>query len=1037
MKPKFTMILMLLALGVQMVFAQQKTVSGTVSDENGLPLPGATVIRAGTSSGTSTDFDGKYQLTANIGDTLEISYVGYATQSLTVGASNTYNVSMVLDNNLDEVIVTGVAIGTSTKKLGFSVGKVNKEELQEVPAVDPANALRGKVSGVRIVQASGNPASAPEIRLRGSTSISGNQRPLLIVDGIITDGSIRDIAVEDIESMEVVKGAAAASLYGSLAGNGVIQIITKKGKGQRDMKTTLRFETGQSGIENDYPLSNTHPFVNDPLGIRFGDWDNDSSTPDTSNYGFDLTSGNRVLDSDGLHDNEYLSRTYDNAKNIYTSQLFTTSTASVEQGLQNFNYFISLQDHEQKGIIEPLDPFKRNSFRTNFGARPTEKLTVDLSASYIKSNGINVTEQGQGGSNYFYAALAVEPFMNLTEKDENGVFAAVPSGYNVQGDNFQNPLYIADVIDNNFKRNRILGGINVKYDITKNLFATASHSIDRSHSRVFIYYPKGFITPVPNATLNNGFIRIDEFTSVSNISSAELTLHNINFGDFNLAATAKYLYEDRSFDYLRASGFDFIAEDVINVENTLPDNQVISSEIREEKTRNYFLNMDLDYKDKIILSGLVRRDESSLFGKDNRSRIYGRGAIAYRLSEDVDINGIDEFKIRASYGTSGQRPSWYAQYETYSVTSSAIEPRILGNKKLLPSVSAELEAGVNISFLNRFNFEFNYSNTKTKDDFILVPLSGVAGFSQQWQNVGEIESTYYEASLGGLLIEGDNFNWDFNLNFDTGNQMITNLNGIPAFTRGDLGAVNIFRVEEGLPYGTIYGNKYAKNLDELSLDSNGIVLNTTGIAHPGGTDNKDAYSINSDGYVVRTADIGTENESPVRIYDEELGADAVTRIGNTNPDFNIGFINSFSYKNFSLFVLLDYQHGGDIYNYTKQLMYNRDRHKDQQDWGAQGKHRNYGAGNIYNASNPNSHFVEDGTYMKVREISLAFRKEITTSKFFDALKVQISGRNLFTFTKYSGWDPEVAISTNPTNFRLDEYSYPNFRSFSATVQLEF
>ena len=379
MKPKFTMILMLLALGVQMVFAQQKTISGTVSDENGLPLPGATVIRAGTSSGTTTDFDGKYKLAANVGDVLEISYVGYATQSVTVITSNTYNVSMVLDNNLDEVIVTGVAIGTSTKKLGFSVGKVNKEELQEVPAVDPANALRGKVSGVRIVQASGNPSSAPEIRLRGSTSISGNQRPLLIVDGIITDGSIRDIAVEDIESIEVIKGAAAASLYGSLAGNGVIQIITKKGKGQRDMKTTLRLETGQSGIENDYPLANSHPFVNDPLGVRFGDWDNDSSTPDTSNYGFDLTSGNRVLDPDGLHDNKYLSRTYDNAKNIYTSQLFTTTTVSVEQGLQNFNYFISFQDHKQKGIIEPVDPFKRNSFRTNFGARPTEKLTVDLS----------------------------------------------------------------------------------------------------------------------------------------------------------------------------------------------------------------------------------------------------------------------------------------------------------------------------------------------------------------------------------------------------------------------------------------------------------------------------------------------------------------------------------------------------------------------------------------------------------------------------------------------------------------------------------
>jgi len=1042
------MILMLLALGVQLLNAQQKTVSGTVSDENGLPLPGATVIRAGTSSGTSTDFDGNYQIKANVGDVLEISYVGYATQSITVGASSTYNVSMALDNTLDEVIVTGVARGTSTKKLGFSVGKVNKDDLQEVPAADPANALRGKVSGVRIVQASGNPASSPEIRLRGSTSISGNQRPLLIVDGIITDGDLKDIAVEDIESMEVIKGAAAASLYGSLAGNGVIQIITKKGKGQQDMKTTLRFETGFSGVENDYPLANVHPYKNDPLGVRLGDWDNDPTTPMTSNFGFDLTSGSRVLDTENgktVFDNRYLSKNYDNPANIYTNQLFSTSTVSVEQGQQNFNYFLSFQDARQKGIIEPLDPYKRNSIRANFGARPTEKLTIDLSASFIKSKGITVSEQGQGGSNYFYSALTTEPFINLKEKDADGKFSPVPAGYKVQGSNFQNPLYVGEVVDFDFKRNRILGGINLKYDITENLYAKLGHSIDRRHRRFFNYYPKGFVTPTPSATTNNGNISIGEYTDVSNISSAELTYFN-SFGDFNFATTAKYLYEDRDHDALTASGYDFIAEGVINVENTLQENQRVSSEIREEKTRNYFLNLDLDYKEKIILSGLVRRDESSLFGEENRSRIYGRGAIAYRLSEDVDINGIDEFKIRASYGTSGQRPNWYAQYETYSVTPSAIEPRVLGNKKLLPSVSAELEAGVNIAFLNRFNFEFNYSNTKTRDDFILVPLTGVAGFSHQWQNVGEIESTYYEASLGGNLIQGEHFNWDFNLNFDTGNQMITDLNGIPAFTRGStinengqsisIGAVSIFRVEEGQPYGTMYGNKYATSLDQLTLDANGIVLNTTGIAHPGGTDAKSEYSVNSDGYVVRTADIGTSKESPVRIYDEDLGADAVTRIGNTNPDFNIGLSNSFSYKNFSLFVLLDYQHGGDIYNYTKQLLYYNMRHKDLQDWGAQDKDQNY-AQNIYNASNPNSHFVEDGTYMKVREISLAFRKKLSKTKFFDALKVQISGRNLFTFTKYTGWDPEVAISTNPTNFRLDEYSYPNFRSFSATVQLEF
>ncbi len=218
------------------------------------------------------------------------------------------------------------------------------------------------------------------------------------------------------------------------------------------------------------------------------------------------------------------------------------------------------------------------------------------------------------------------------------------------------------------------------------------------------------------------------------------------FGDFNTSLTLKYLYENRQFESIAGSGYDFLAEGVQNLENTARENQSIGSEYRKEVAKNYFANLDVDYKDKLIVSGLVRLDESSLFGADNRSRVYGRGTLAYILSEDFDINGIDFFKVRASYGTSGQRPSWYAQYETFSVTSSAITPGRLGNRNLRPSVVAELEAGVNINFMDNFKFEFNYSNTKTSDDFIVVPLPGVAGFSSQWQNVGEIESTYYEAS---------------------------------------------------------------------------------------------------------------------------------------------------------------------------------------------------------------------------------------------------------------------------------------------------
>ena len=195
--------------------------------------------------------------------------------------------------------MTGVAIGTPAKKLGFSIGKISSKSLQEVPAGDPASALRGKVSGVRIVQASGNPSTAPQIRLRGSTSINGSQSPLIIIDGIISDGGLRDIAVEDIQTIEVIKGAAGSSLYGSLAGNGVIQIITKKGNKNQEPEISLKHEVGYSSIVGNYPLTLNHPYKT--AATSTGDWDNDPFTPNTSNFGFDLSSGSRVLDLSLIH----------------------------------------------------------------------------------------------------------------------------------------------------------------------------------------------------------------------------------------------------------------------------------------------------------------------------------------------------------------------------------------------------------------------------------------------------------------------------------------------------------------------------------------------------------------------------------------------------------------------------------------------------------------------------------------------------------------------------------------------------------------
>ena len=1023
---------LLLAFIVHLSFAQQKTISGTVTDQDGLPLPGVNILVKGTKTGTQTGFDGEYTISGNVGQILSYTYIGQKETTRTIGSNNVINVQMEEDAEaLDEIVVTGVARGTSTKKLGFALSKVSEESLQNVPAADPANALRGKVAGVRIVSPSGNPSSDASIRLRGSTSISGSQSPLIIVDGIITDGSLKDIAVENIESMEVIKGAAASSLYGSLAGNGVIQIITKKGRGK--MQVTVKTEYGFSEIANNYDLSTVHPYKNDPQGVRTGDWDNDPTTPDTSNFGFDLSTGNRVLDDDAVFDNPYLTNNINNVDNIFTNQPFETNTVSIGGSKNDVNYFLSAQRNETKGIIEGLDPYKRNNFRANFDVKATDKVTVKFNGSLAQTKGINVTEQGQG-ANVFYSGLVVEPFIDLQERTADGEYSNVPSGYEVQGSNFQNPLYVLQNRKDGFDRQRLLLGASLNYDITDNFSFSAQQSLDQTVYSYKGIVKSGFITPTPSPTLNNGSITLNESKTSTLVSSMQLNYQKELSPDLNFAASLKYLFENRQFKSLNTSGYDFIAaQGVETIQNTPIDNRTVSSYYQKEIAKNYFANVDLDFKDKLILNGLVRFDQSSLFGSDERNKMYYRGSLAYRLSQDLDINGIEEFKLRAAYGTAGQRPpAFNAQYETFTVNANSIVPGALGNTFLKPSETRELEIGLDIDFLDRFSFSTSYADTKTIDAMIQVPLSGVAGFSTQWQNIGEISSKYIEMSLSGNIIKNKNFSWDFQVNFDKGTQEITDLNGIAPFTRNTNSAIDIFRVEENLPYGTMFGQTFARSTDQLITDNSGAVLNGT----QGGTVSD--YSVNSDGFVVLTSAIGTADEAPVKLYDEASNSDLISKIGDTNPDFNVGFSSSFKYKNLGLYVLTDWQQGGDIYNYTKQLLYFNERHIDLQTFGANGKNQNY-AQNIYNKSDPTDHFVEDGSFVKIREISLDYTLtgEQMNIDFIDSIKFGISGRNLFTWTNYTGWDPEVAIGQNPTNFRLDEFAYPNFRNYSFTFMIKF
>jgi TonB-linked SusC/RagA family outer membrane protein len=1010
------------------VFAQG-SITGTVIDSRtGDGIPGVNVVVSELQRGVSTNVNGEYTISdiPSGNYTLVATFIGYQRFSvdIVVGTSQlTQNITLREDVvGLEEVVVTGVGRGTETTKLGFSVARISERDLREVPASNLGAAIRAKAPGVTIVNASGDPASPATIRLRGSTSLLGNQSPLIIVDGVITDGNLQDINMQDVESIEVVKGAAAASLYGSLAGNGVIQILTKRSSDSIDRpRVTFRSEYGFSEIANDYPLTRKHPWINDAV-VTDGYV---TSWPGYEN--FDTSAGNPVWDKD-------YPVYFDNVDAIFTGQPYNSNFIQLGNASQSYNYMLSYENHTQGGVVQNLGDYVRNSVRFNGDYLFEERFRVGISASYINSEAPFFTEQGQGGgTNHFYSALSTVPILDFTELDAAGNVTNQMTGYAIAGVNTQNPLYTTANRERTDRRERIIAGLNASYDITDWLSVNARQSLDRSDEIRSDYAPVGFQTPTPSQALNSGF----ESRRLRDLSTAitEVWLESLNtFGDFNVSTQLKYLYENRNFEQYTLSGFDYSVSGIRSLGATNQANYSIGSFETTQRAENYIFNTDVDYQDKIIVGAMLRRDGSSSFGADERYNWYYRGSLAYRLTQDVSIDNVQELKFRASYGTSGQRPPFQAQYETYNATSSAITPGVLGNRNIKPSTVGELEVGIDLTFLNRFNFTTNYALTNVKNDYLNVPLAGTSAFSSQWQNVGEIENKTFEVLFGGQAVQTRNFTLDFNLSFDRTTQMVTDLGPNPPFTRQVAGsAIQLFRFEEGVSYGAMYGRKILTSVNDLTV-VNGVVANI-----PGGFSPSD-FSVNSLGHVVLTQNIGTDLERPIYLTDED-GTRETVKIGDTQPDFKMGLSTTMNFRGIGLYALLDWVQGGDVYNYSRQLLYNRYTHKDLETYTKQGYHPNYilQADGLYNGAQAGSHFIEDASFVKLRELALSYtiggNQLGAVGNYLRDIRVSLIGRNLLTFTKYTGFDPEVALRTNATNFRMDEYSYPNFRTFSASVQI--
>jgi len=1012
------------------IFAQFP-IKGRVIDENGQPVVGISVLVQGSTAGTVTQQDGSFSLDASKSSVvLEFSGVGFAAQSLNARSGTDVNVTMfTLARQEAEVIVTGTASATTRKKLTVSVTKVSEERLKQVPAVSTASALAGKVAGVRLNQPSGQPGSGIDILLRGDNNLNVGANPLILLDGVILNGSLADINVDDVESIEVVKGAAAAALYGSRAGNGVIAILTKRGNRQAEgtTKVTLRNEVGFQSIEHYIKLANSHPYqLASDWQTYQGQYTKFAGVNYPANYtgGFDPgLSGSRIIDADHFMDNPF-GVYHDQQKDFFQTGLSYTNHIGISTRTRNTNLYVAFENNSQGGIIQYTEGYNRQNFRVNMDHQIAKWLKLSASNLFINTQS---QYPGDGGGIFFNIVLA-EPDNNLKALNPDG------QPYLIRHNPFsneRNPLYSVYKNQRKDRTRRWIGSYAFNVKLAKWVNVDLSHTMEIENYRYTSLDP--YDTWIIGAggppgwgiTYSKGGLY--KYSDESNNQNTQFTINTSHrLGSLDIKTKWSYLFEDQHYENFSISNSQFAIRDLPTFENfNNLDLANAGSVTRDIRARNYFGILSLDYRGKYLLDGMFRYDGSSLFGEDERWHPYYRVSGAYRISQDLSINGIEELKVRAAYGTAGIRPGFDWQYETYSINNGVTSPSQKGNKKLKPSNTTELEFGLNVEFLRKFYFEATYARSHTTDQFLNVPLIPFLndGFPSQWQNAGEIRSNTIEITLGANWFRKKDFTWNSNIVYSRVKQHIEEL-PIPPYQGG---ADGLFYIRQGEVYGAIYGYSWVRSMDQMAKQL------------PAGK-TIDDYEINSDGYVIEKGKSGTLTEKPIKLLDEN-GNLAFVQIGNGNPKFNMGIANTLTYKGITLYILVDVKNGGDVYNRKSQWL-TRDSRNGIMDMAgvADGQKKvfdYYQA--FYDVNTNNAYWVEDAGYVKLREVALGYSFEQKTlqkwfGNVFQGISIRAIGRNLLTLTDYSGYDPEVGSIRNPYD---GTGQYPNFRNLAVSLTLDF
>ena len=1026
--------------------AQTGQIAGTVSDSvTGQPVANADVIVVGTVHRGRTRDDGAYTIggVAVGTHTVEVRRLGYLPRRQTgvvVSADATATVNIRLAPSvfqLQEVVVTGVMGETEGVKLPFTVARLSTENAP-VPPPNALETIQGKIAGITVTPL-GQPGSGTTLQLRTPTSITKSNSPLIAVDGVILGtegGTTADLNSLDVERIEVVKGAAAASLYGSRAQAGVVQIWTKRGSNLEEDRTqvTLRSEVGGNALAHRLHWSRYHFY-------RM----NASQTGYVDTLGNPLSRNQRIAEDVKrggfrFQDNPYPDPVYDQVDVFFHPGSYFTNSLTIAQKSGRTNWFVAAGQHRSTGVIDDNGWYRRYDVRLNLDHRLRNDLSLSLSGYYARS----VRDELDG--NTFFDLINIAPDVDLRQPDPDGtpfIFQPDLSPTGIRN----SPLYKNATESDWTSRGRFLGGATLNYTPTGWLSFDGNVSYDRS-DRFNSYFLDRGLKSDQYQTGGPGFIgqHFEYGDAINASASVTLTRH---YGATSVRTMFRALLEREDNNITDAEGQNLSVVGLPDLTNATE--RSVNSRFRDIRSSGYFAIAGLEHRDKFILDGLVRRDGSSLFGPLERWHTYGRFSAAYRMAQERwwPLPNVSEFKLRFSRGTAGGRPDFVDQFPTYEIDEGGVLTKVtLGNPFLKPERSTETEYGLDVLAFGRLSVQLSYARSAVRDELIAVPLTAEFGYRSRWENNASLRGNTYEATVDAQLVNRPEVGWRVGLVADRSRHKITQLNS-PCFPTG------VSYRCPGETLGMMYGHHFLRSLSELP-DSlrNRFAINDDGLVVYVGFDSvaqgphryTDGVQDSLWGSSVTINGVLYEWGLPVRQRDANRQP-ATTRIGDSNADFHFGVSSEVRWRNLVLYGLVDVQVGGQVYNATKQRMYQWWRSADEDQAGRPEDLKKpatyYDA--LYNGNGVNDWFVEPGGFVKLRELSIRYRVPTQILGLFRSAgirgaSISLVGRNLFTMTKYSGYDPEVRDEeTNANNpvARVDDFDYPRFRTITATVLLEF